>query len=171
MADKEANTSPITFRFADIDRATRDAFEHYCNTRLAEANAAREAEHTKQRVEENRHSEAEAARRQQENAAEPRLIVERAQAVADARKIQRAAEFEDAKQELEILKLRHAAESADMEAKTRVFEKVADIAWPKLEAFGSGLVGMVREENAAIRDLLVANMHLLAGRNPQDGTK
>lgn len=31
--------------------------------------------------------------------------------------------------------------------------------------------GMIREENAATRDVLLTNMCLLAGRNPVDGSK
>ncbi len=166
MAEKQ-----ITFRFADIDVDTREAFQRYCDVRQAEARASSESEHTKQLAEENRHREADAARRREEVADEPQIIVERARAEAEARKIRRATEFEDAKQEIELQKERREADAADMQSRVSVFEKVLEVVWPKIESIGYGFVGMVREENQETRDLLVANMHLLAGRNPKDGAK
>lgn len=163
--------SPIVFEFARLDAATRSAFDQYCEVELARARAAVEGEATKQRQidVEARASDAEARRAFEEGA--PRRLVEAAQAEAAAEKIRMQARLDAAKVDHEIQKLRVEGERLANFERVKTIEQVLNVAWPKVEVLGRGFHTLVKEENQATRDLLVANMHLLAGRNPKDGSK
>ncbi len=163
--------SPIVFKFADLDPDTRAAFDRYCEVEAERARAAIAGEVTKQRQIDCEFGVKDREERRSYEEGAPRRMVEGAQAEAAAEKIRMQAKLDEAKADLEIRKSHLEGVRLANEVQIEMAKQVADIVWPRVEVLGRGFCGLVREENQATRDILVANMHLLAGRNPKDGSK
>lgn len=150
--------TPVMPPFVVMDRATREAFERYCEVEMSRVRL-------QQQQLDSDSSDRSEIRQRTDRENEPRLLIENARAQAEAQKIADAAALEQARVELEICKLRAEGRRLEGEALVSVAAKAAEVFWPRVEQLGAGIMRLNLEQFQLLRE----EMRLLAGRDPVTG--